>query len=274
MVSCTSRRFQRWFLVDSELHTAQSYAHTVNNTVHTVPYDAYAYDRMIFFGYTAVCEDPSDVSFMSYASNSTVPASVRVSLMGSANSDTYSLPSIKPGFAPMALACNSCSQVAHRGAPQAISTQGPMNVLRGHSWSYGVMKHTNSRYKEVQAHPKKIRYNLKFVVSKVHFTNKFSILGLCFRSNVKPPRLWPLALTSCSILAAFSGFSQAFRARCRAGRCKSTRGMPRRDVPKTPCDLFLEFVPLELVSAGLIIGCSTRSRVADEAYQDSTRPCS
>jgi hypothetical protein len=59
MVSCTSRRFQRWFLVDSELHTAQSYAHTVNNTVHTVANDAYAYDRMIFFGNPTVCEDPS-----------------------------------------------------------------------------------------------------------------------------------------------------------------------------------------------------------------------
>jgi hypothetical protein len=60
MVSCTSRRFQRWFLVDSELHTAQSYAHTVNNTV---PYDAYAYDRMIFFGNATVCEDPIHVYY-------------------------------------------------------------------------------------------------------------------------------------------------------------------------------------------------------------------
>jgi hypothetical protein len=48
IVSCTSRRFQRWLIDDSELHTAQSYAHTVNHTLHTVPYDAYAYDRMIF----------------------------------------------------------------------------------------------------------------------------------------------------------------------------------------------------------------------------------
>jgi hypothetical protein len=48
MVACTSRRFHRWFTVDSEFHTAQSYGHTVNNTVHTVQYDAYAYDRIIF----------------------------------------------------------------------------------------------------------------------------------------------------------------------------------------------------------------------------------
>jgi hypothetical protein len=46
MVACTSRRFHRWFTVDSEFHTAQSYGHTVNNTVHTVQYDAY--DRIIF----------------------------------------------------------------------------------------------------------------------------------------------------------------------------------------------------------------------------------
>jgi hypothetical protein len=35
----------------------------------------------------------------------------------------------------------------------------------------------NSRYKEVLAHPQKIRYNLKFVVSKTHVITKFSILG-------------------------------------------------------------------------------------------------
>jgi hypothetical protein len=28
---------------------------------------------------------------------------------------------------------------------------------------------------------------------------------------------------------------------------KNSRGMLRRDVPKTPCDMFLEFVPIELV---------------------------
>jgi hypothetical protein len=28
---------------------------------------------------------------------------------------------------------------------------------------------------------------------------------------------------------------------------KTSRGMLRRDVPKTPCDMFLEFVPIELV---------------------------
>jgi hypothetical protein len=42
VVACTSRRCQRKFIVDSELHSAQSYAHTVK---HTVPYDAY--NRMI-----------------------------------------------------------------------------------------------------------------------------------------------------------------------------------------------------------------------------------
>jgi hypothetical protein len=46
IIASTSRRFHRWFIDGSELHTSQSYAHTVN---HTVPYDAYAYDRMIFF---------------------------------------------------------------------------------------------------------------------------------------------------------------------------------------------------------------------------------
>jgi hypothetical protein len=70
---------------------------------------------------------------------------------------------------------------------------------------------SNSRYKEVLAHPQKFRYNLKFVVSKIHFVTKFSILGQFFRYDVKQPSLWPLALTSCSILAVFSGFSQACR---------------------------------------------------------------
>jgi hypothetical protein len=55
IVACTSRRFQGWFIVDSELHTDQSYAHTD----HTVPYDAYAYDRMLVFGNHTVCEDPT-----------------------------------------------------------------------------------------------------------------------------------------------------------------------------------------------------------------------
>jgi hypothetical protein len=56
IVSCTSRRFQRRLIDGSEMHTAQSYAHTVD---HTVPYNAYAYDRMIFFGNHTVCEDPN-----------------------------------------------------------------------------------------------------------------------------------------------------------------------------------------------------------------------
>jgi hypothetical protein len=59
VVACTSRRFHRWFIDGSELHTAQSYARTVNHTVHTVPYDAYAYDRMSFFGNHTVCEEPN-----------------------------------------------------------------------------------------------------------------------------------------------------------------------------------------------------------------------
>jgi hypothetical protein len=48
MVACTSRRFHRWFTVDLEFHTAQSYGHPVNNTVHAVQYDAKAYDRITF----------------------------------------------------------------------------------------------------------------------------------------------------------------------------------------------------------------------------------
>jgi hypothetical protein len=55
---------------------------------------------------------------------------------------------------------------------------------------------SNSRYEEVLAHPQKIRYNLKFVVSKIHFITKFSILGQIFRYDVKQPSLWPLALTA------------------------------------------------------------------------------
>jgi hypothetical protein len=67
MVACTFRRFHRWFAVDSEFHTAQSYGHTVNYTVHTVQYDAYAYDRIIFlviirFVRTLVIKNPDGLA--------------------------------------------------------------------------------------------------------------------------------------------------------------------------------------------------------------------
>jgi hypothetical protein len=53
---------------------------------------------------------------------------------------------------------------------ESISTASECLVSMGQNKITG-----NSRYKEVLAHPRKIRHNLKFVVSKIHVRTNFSI---------------------------------------------------------------------------------------------------